>query len=227
MSSTSFPSPSRISQLELKVFACSLMLVDHIGIVFFPNLVIFRIIGRLAFPIFAWFFAYGYARTRNWKKYLLRLLLGGLVAQPFYSLMFDKPFYDGLNILLTFSFNLVLFKFAHKFSRKKPLILLLGMVFETFLNFEYGWYSTASILLMLTWLHNKDIKDYVSWLLAWWVLNLASITISWYQPIAGFSSLILDATNTTSNKPSKFQTIAFYLFYPLHIVILLKLKGSL
>ena len=36
----------------LKIIAAISMLIDHIGYMFFPDVIIFRIIGRLAFPIF-------------------------------------------------------------------------------------------------------------------------------------------------------------------------------
>ena len=38
----------------LMIIACISMLIDHIGIVFFPNMDGFRIIGRLAMPIYSY-----------------------------------------------------------------------------------------------------------------------------------------------------------------------------
>ena len=42
-----------------KIIAMVTMLIDHIGMILFPNIAILRIIGRLAFPIFAYFVAEG------------------------------------------------------------------------------------------------------------------------------------------------------------------------
>ena len=39
----------------LKIIACITMLLDHMGFILFPEYPIFRIIGRIAFPIFAFF----------------------------------------------------------------------------------------------------------------------------------------------------------------------------
>ena len=42
-----------LSGNALKIVASIIMLVDHIGNVLFPKIICLRIIGRLAFPIFA------------------------------------------------------------------------------------------------------------------------------------------------------------------------------
>ena len=44
----------------IKLFALITMVIDHIGLVFFPNVIIFRIIGRLSMPLFAYCVARGY-----------------------------------------------------------------------------------------------------------------------------------------------------------------------
>ena len=38
----------------LKIIAIISMTLDHIGIIFFPNIIFFRIIGRMSFPLFAY-----------------------------------------------------------------------------------------------------------------------------------------------------------------------------
>ena len=79
----------------LKIIAFVTMAIDHIGYVFFPQYMWLRVIGRLAFPIFAYCLALGCVYTKNPKKYALRLLAFALVSQPFYSLAFF-PYDTGL-----------------------------------------------------------------------------------------------------------------------------------
>ena len=47
------------------------MLIDHFGLMFYPNIVVFRAIGRLAMPIFAYCIGGGVLKTRNKLKYFL------------------------------------------------------------------------------------------------------------------------------------------------------------
>ena len=54
----------------LKIIALITMLIDHIGCIFFPNIIVFRVIGRLSYPIFAMFIAEGYYYTKSRKKYV-------------------------------------------------------------------------------------------------------------------------------------------------------------
>ena len=53
----------------LKVIAAITMTVDHIGVIFFPSSNILRIIGRIAFPIFAFMIAEGCKYTKNKFRY--------------------------------------------------------------------------------------------------------------------------------------------------------------
>ena len=54
-----------LSSNILKIVACISMLLDHIGFIFFPQYIIFRILGRVAFPIFAFMIAEGCYYTKN------------------------------------------------------------------------------------------------------------------------------------------------------------------
>ncbi|MGE5630691.1 MAG: TraX family protein [Caulobacteraceae bacterium] len=88
----------------LKLLALATMLVDHIGYMYFPNEILFRIIGRLAFPIFAYQIAVGYSRTYNLKRYVLRLLIFALITQIPYSFFSPDIKFNPIhfNVLFTF-----------------------------------------------------------------------------------------------------------------------------
>ena len=70
----------------LKLVAMITMLIDHIGVVFFPGVTEFRIIGRIAFPIYCYTLAAGCCYSRDMRRYALRLAAFALIAQPFYAL---------------------------------------------------------------------------------------------------------------------------------------------
>ena len=54
-----------LSASTLKIIACILMVVDHLGAILLPQYMILRVIGRLSYPIFAYFIAEGCRYTRN------------------------------------------------------------------------------------------------------------------------------------------------------------------
>lgn len=55
---------------QLKLIAMITMTVDHVGMLFFPQSALLRIIGRLAFPVYAYMIAEGCSYTRSMGKYL-------------------------------------------------------------------------------------------------------------------------------------------------------------
>lgn len=65
------------------------MLVDHIGGAFFPEIPVFRWIGRLAFPLFCYCMTVGLLYTHNIRRYLGRLAIFAVVSQPFWILAFN------------------------------------------------------------------------------------------------------------------------------------------
>ena len=70
----SFNKPYEVlSANKLKLIALISMTIDHIGLLFFPYTIIFRILGRFAFPIFAYFIAVGCYYTHNKLKHFLHL----------------------------------------------------------------------------------------------------------------------------------------------------------
>lgn len=70
----------------IKLLACIFMLVDHAGKMLFPQIPEMRLIGRLAFPMFAYGIAVGAVYTRDPLKYLSRIALLALISQPLYAL---------------------------------------------------------------------------------------------------------------------------------------------
>ena len=79
----------------LKLIALVFMYVDHSGKVLFNNCQEMRILGRIAFPIYLWCMIVGFQRTRSVPKYLLRILIVGLVSQPLYVLALDSQGHVG------------------------------------------------------------------------------------------------------------------------------------
>lgn len=113
----------------LKIIAVATMLIDHIGLFFFDNLIWLRLVGRIAFPLFAFFIAEGMRYTKNRKKYALTMLLFAVVSQIPYMFLFG---YFNLNVLFTFLYAILVIYVA---EINKPAI---GKVEKTFMLIILG-----------------------------------------------------------------------------------------
>ena len=88
----------RLSSNALKLIALVSMTVDHIGLILFPQYRVLRIIGRIAFPIFAYMIAEGCRYTSNRIRYFLTIFLLTLLLTASESFCSHSP--DSLNISL-------------------------------------------------------------------------------------------------------------------------------
>ena len=103
-----------MSSFVLKIIAAVTMFIDHAGLLLFPEWDFMRIIGRLAFPIYAFCIAEGFRHTKNRKLYFLRVFLLGLVCQIVYTVV-DRQLY--LGILIVFSLSILLMACADSFKK--------------------------------------------------------------------------------------------------------------
>ncbi|MBO7214157.1 MAG: hypothetical protein J6V66_01525 [Clostridia bacterium] len=85
----------------LKIIAAVFMVIDHVGFVFYPNIMVYRYLGRLAMPVFAFMIAEGCRYTKNRPLYFTLIFLLGTICQVVYAI-FD-PNAKIVNILITFS----------------------------------------------------------------------------------------------------------------------------
>ena len=132
----------------LKLIAIAAMLIDHIGGAFFPEVGVFRWIGRLAFPIFCYCLTVGLLYTHDVRKYLTRLGIFALVSQPFYILAFHPvgEFWANLtnwNIFFTLFLSLL---GMYGLKERKWWLFALALFTVSWWNFDY---SGTGIQLML------------------------------------------------------------------------------
>ena len=103
-----------MTSFVLKIIAAVTMFIDHAGLLLFPEWEFMRIIGRLAFPLYAWCIAEGFRYTKNRKLYFLRVFLLGLACQIVYTVV-DRQLY--LGILIVFSLSILLMACADSFKK--------------------------------------------------------------------------------------------------------------
>ena len=59
-----------LSSFWLKIIAVVTMVVDHVGMLLFPGNIMFRVVGRVSFPLFCFLIVEGFYHTKDIKKYL-------------------------------------------------------------------------------------------------------------------------------------------------------------
>lgn len=205
----------------IKVLAMISMLIDHAGLILFPQIQILRIIGRISFPLLAYQIGIGYAHTRNLKQYFLRLIGFGVTMQGLYFVAGKIFNFDAtsqyLNVFFVLALGLAaIFALRNQRYFLLCIILLLPPILSLFqITIDYGLYGIVLILLLDTF---RDSPLYMTITMAmanlvFWVAKDIS-TIQLYSLVA-----ILPLVRPLSLK-WRIPSAAFYLFYPLHLAIL-------
>lgn len=215
----------RISQEGLKLIACITMLIDHIGAVLVPGHG-FRIVGRIAFPIYCFLLVEGAVHSRNLKKYGRRLLIGALLAE----LPFDYLFYGGItwehqSVMITLLLGFLMVVWAKK-RGNAMLSLPLCFFAAEFLRTDYGGWGIAMIGIFLITMEKSREKlwQILGLALIFWCMDSYRISLGVLQvPIQMFGLLSMVPIHFYSGRKithSKAVQWVFYLFYPLHLLIL-------
>lgn len=201
----------------LKLFAIITMVIDHIGASLFPQHIILRIIGRIAFPIFCYFLVIGFHMTSDLKKYKLRMFLFFLISQIPYMLALGnfKP-----NIFLELLIGLQLLDAFHnkRYFEFGIIVFACWFIEANIINYGYGIYGIALIFLFYFYI-DKKVLLWVSFTL----VNVLFIYLGYISEVQFFS---VCALFFISNKKFvlKFNKYFYYACYPLHLTIIVILK---
>ncbi|UCE95922.1 MAG: hypothetical protein JSV51_09545 [Candidatus Bathyarchaeota archaeon] len=209
----------------LKGIAIVSMTFDHIGVILYPTELAFLMVGRLAFPIFAYLLVLGIEDTQNVKAYFLRLFFFGLISQIPYFLAFGLTPIGRLNIF----FSLLLGALTIYFLNTKSPFVILPFLFSFILNSEGNIFSIAIIIGMKILQENPKLGIAIISVLN--VPFLFSQDIVQNIQIASLVALPLIILHTRDrlkleieiSKNSTLYSIrryAFYIYYPLHLTLL-------
>ena len=239
-----------MTSFVLKVIAMVSMLIDHTGIAYFEQISWMNLIGRIAFPIFAFQISEGYIHTKNLKKYFLRLFLFALISQiPF--MLFLSTYIDieeliftellTLNIFFTLFVGLLAIflhdKISHsniEFTTNKKIdyilkqvigiiiAILLGILAEI-CHFDYGFFGIA-IIFMFYLFKNDKLAMVISYITACILKYGIQIILYgfniWYVLLGIFTILPIIFICLYNGKQGKKVKYLLYLFYPVHLLIL-------
>jgi len=230
------------TSFSLHLMAMAFMLCDHLWGTIVPGNDWLTCIGRISFPIFAFLIVEGYFHTRNLKKYLLRLLCFALISEiPFNLVMGGRIFYPlHQNVLWSFLISIGLIHCNEIVKEKKIWKRFLVGIGSVLIAYVVGIitfvdYYHAGILTVLVFYFFKNRKwwCYVGQLICLWYINIEMLGGFLYEVnilgqtyfIArqGFALLALIPIWLYRGKQgyhSKLLQRSYYLFYPLHLLIL-------
>ena len=221
----------------IKILACALMLIDHIGHAFFPNIMELRLIGRLSMPLFAYAIARGAHHTHDRKKYIIRIAILAVVSQIPFALFLRLPLFTDLNICFTWLFALLIIVLQEniKISKSfKYLSISIIVAITIFVKMDYGLYA---VLIVLVFYH-LDIKTkqfskiFPLYILISMALILTNVLQSFslahienyiYSAIfqlTSIASLPIIRYVAPRDKKLKINKYIFYWFYPVHLALI-------
>lgn len=218
----------------LKCIAAALMLTDHVGAILLPEVPVLRCVGRLAFPIFAFFIAEGYAHTRNFGRYFRRLAILAVVSEIPFNLENGAVFdLTRQNVLWTFCLALLTLRGLEALGRERGfgrwagcgLVLAAGFAAGELLRTDYGGWGVVTVALLYLCRNGKYAKLWL--LLAMAAVNglgMGSLTMPVFggeMPIQIFAVAALPVIWLYNGQAGpKGLRRAFYVFYPAHLLVL-------
>lgn len=215
-----------LSGNQLKILAVIFMTVDHVGLHLFPEMQIFRVIGRLAFPIFAFTFSEGCKYTKNRTRHFLVLLIFAVLCQAVYTYAMDSMYQNILVTLALSSLVIYSFDFAKKTRNFLSYTLAIAVLLLVFsicfilpsvigrgFAIDYGFYG----VLLPVFCYLGKTKQEKIFLLSMGLLLLAP-NLGTIQLFSLFAVPIIALYNGTRGKWR--MKNFFYIYYPLHLVII-------
>ena len=218
----------QINGAVLKYIAFISMFIDHFNkaiitpklnyqqpLVFISSL--FDIIGRIAFPIFAFMIVEGFYKTNSRWKYLRNLLIFAVISEIPYDMFQSKVFVNNRSQNIMWALALGLFtliivdklkeKIKNKYTWLILSILIVGVnaIIATLLSFDYDYYSIIIIFILYLFYDKRLVGSLISYL----------VIIKEVYAILGFA--VINFYNGEKGKQNKWFN---YLFYPVHLLIL-------
>ncbi len=200
----------------IKWIAFLTMLIDHIGALFFPSVILMRIIGRISMPLYAYCIARGYQSSRKhgtFYSYLKRLLFFSIASQLPYYLFHPS---GSLNIGFTWTLSLLLLYGLDERMKwyRRIAIVSSCLAVSVLCCVDYTWYGTILPAMIYKCFLNKQevIAFGLSLCLAVAYGNILQIFASAAFPLLMFLRPL--------DHKWKFPAVFNYAVYPVHLLAL-------
>lgn len=206
----------------LKLIAMVTMFIDHFGAIFKNSEILYRVIGRIAFPIYAFLLVEGFVHTKSVKKYGARLLFLAFISE----LPFDYAFYGGVywthqNIFFTLFIGLLTLYLLDKNEKEgkdsKFFIVASMGILASLLRLDYeiiGIVYIAVFYLTSGMGKNERLRIVVP------VMFVTNLLVSGLvQQFSLLALVFIYFYNGKLGPKNKFIQILFYISYPLHLIL--------
>lgn len=230
--SFSVPLSLRLSGSALKIIAVISMVVDHCAYFLMehgtPLYEAMRCFGRIAFPVFAFLIAEGFANTRNRMRYFLMLLGFAVVGEiPWYLLNGA----DGThNVMFTLALGVValaLFDRLQELGITAFIAVTLPAALAWWLGTDYDWRGVTMIAIFYI-LRQQTIRPWINRNSVCFpsqaiIQILLTLPLMMHYGMVGAilaSIVIFLYDGTRGNIKGAVAKYSFYAFYPLHLFLL-------
>lgn len=220
----------------LKIIGIFTMFCDHVGDALIGHFSFCNYIGRLSFPIFAFQTVQGYIHTSNIKKHIGKLFIFACISQiPF--MLFTATFCDDyyLNVFFTLLLGILALLGFDNIKNKYigTIFVALMCTIGHFLKVDYGWYGVLAIFVFYIFQSDKYLK-FIHCKKFVMCISFVFITIIKYipdivaNPSVRYIYLLCTLCTCLSLIPICFyngkqgpkSAYLFYVFYPLHLLVL-------
>lgn len=221
-----------MNSFNLKMVAIIAMLIDHIGGILFVGTqyeFYFRVIGRIAFPIFCFLIVEGFYHTSNLRRYMLRLGVFAIISEVPFDLAFSdyttpQGILEKQNVFFTLYIGLVTIMLMRRVSKKFAWNQVISSILNVMIVFSMSIiiiainsdYTVLGILLIVAFYLFRGKKT---------ALTIAVLALTFsvsIQIFAVFSMLFIWYYNGEKGRPM--NKYIFYAFYPLHLLALVGIR---
>ncbi len=219
-----------LSNNQLKMIALVCMTIDHIGAYILTDWIILRIIGRIAFPIFAYMIAEGCTYTKNRKKYLGIMAVTAFLYQTAYFLITRSL---AQCILVTFTLSILLIYVTDYVKTKNTpqtrtmalvsfiavfvITEIIPRMFKTTFCVDYGF--VGIIVPVLVYVVEAWRDKLFMFSISLFVLAGISGGVQWFALLT--IPLIAIYNERRGKRRMKYF---FYAYYPLHLAAIFVIK---
>ena len=221
-----------LDRFTLKAIAVAAMFIDHFAAIFLTGLpgrlaliyYICRFIGRMTAPIMCFFLSEGFIHTSSRKRYIERMVVFALIAQPAYTLAFyGTVFTFHFSMIFTLFISLIMLELVEKV--RNPFFQVITVVFCVILTIPSDWYVFAPLMVLGCYcmrdmgMKRLLVPGIVSLFLVF-TQGMISVWGAFMHLGMVVSVLLLAFYNGERGKSGKFSKWFFYIFYPAHLYLL-------